>query len=305
MVGRRPPKMYNLTLGLLYRNQAHALAEWIQFHRNVGVDRIVLYDHLSEDNSTLVARVFARKLGFHDVITLDTKDWHPNPTNSKNRDRVQADMYTHCVTHYGADTRFMGIWDMDEFVYPINNTTLYGLLNEQARAQQAKFLVPSGGYYFELFRFSTGGSLIVHQYSLNRDGPGSEARLCNPCGPQLFTNRILRGPSGSFRSPHESALHATLLKDPEKCPNTPGWNVCYEGMGKSAVLPHAVVSWGHGGNMHMVEVAGPPRYSMDPLLQGRGNHHYLRSMEGWASLLCLYLSFRTYLAINVLSKKKA
>ena len=43
------PEVY-LAIGMIYRNEAPYLAEWLEFHRLVGVERFYLYDNESEDD---------------------------------------------------------------------------------------------------------------------------------------------------------------------------------------------------------------------------------------------------------------
>ena len=41
---------YDITVGAIFQNEAPYLKEWIDYHKSVGVDHFVLYNHFSKDN---------------------------------------------------------------------------------------------------------------------------------------------------------------------------------------------------------------------------------------------------------------
>jgi hypothetical protein len=98
----RQPDTY-LAVCALYRNEAPYLAEWIEFHRAVGVERFFLYDNRSSDDHM-------RALAPHvEDGTVVLHEWPHLP--------VQMDVYNHCLTEHGADARWVAFIDLDEFLF--------------------------------------------------------------------------------------------------------------------------------------------------------------------------------------------
>jgi hypothetical protein len=106
--GRRPrarlPDHY-LTACAIYRDEAPYLAEWLEFHRLVGFERFYLYDNRSVDNHREVLAPYLDE----GLVTLH--DW-PRPHLGG-----QAEAYDHCLRTYGAEARWIGFFDIDEFVF--------------------------------------------------------------------------------------------------------------------------------------------------------------------------------------------
>jgi hypothetical protein len=53
-------KLAYLSICAIFKDEAPYLAEWIEFHRHVGVERFLLYDNLSTDNGREVLEPWAR-----------------------------------------------------------------------------------------------------------------------------------------------------------------------------------------------------------------------------------------------------
>jgi glycosyl transferase family 92 len=104
--GRRPrataPEHY-LAACAIYRDEAEYLAEWIEFHRLVGFERFYLYDNLSADHHLDVLDPYIKD----GIVVLH--DWPHYPG--------QFAAYDHCVASYGDDCRWIGFFDIDEFVF--------------------------------------------------------------------------------------------------------------------------------------------------------------------------------------------
>jgi Glycosyltransferase family 92 len=104
--GRRPrsrtPDHY-LTACAIYRDEADYLAEWIEFHRLVGFERFYLYDNFSSDHHLDVLEPFIQD----GLVVLH--DWPQYPG--------QFTAYDHCVANHGEESRWIGFFDIDEFVF--------------------------------------------------------------------------------------------------------------------------------------------------------------------------------------------
>jgi len=109
-----------LSICSVYRDEAPYLAEWIEFHRLVGVDRFFLYNNLSQDSHLDVLAPYLEE----DVVVLH--DW-PEPLLPDG----QRNAYNHCVEHHGAETRWLAIIDTgDNFVFSPTGRPLSRVLPE-------------------------------------------------------------------------------------------------------------------------------------------------------------------------------
>lgn len=95
---------HGLAAFLRFKNEASYLAEWIQFHRQVGFDHFYLYNNGSTDQFEEVLEPYVRE----GIVTLH--DWPTSPASPA------ADL--HCVRHYRRDARWIAFIDADEFLFP-------------------------------------------------------------------------------------------------------------------------------------------------------------------------------------------
>jgi hypothetical protein len=100
--GGPPPGKY-LAICAIYRDEAPYLAEWVEFHKAVGVERFFLYDNRSSDAHM---QVLAPYIGEGTVVV---HEWPPHPG--------QIAAYDHCLAEHGTDARWIAFIDVDEFLF--------------------------------------------------------------------------------------------------------------------------------------------------------------------------------------------
>lgn len=103
-----------IALAAIVKNEAHYLAEWIEFHLLLGVRHVFLYDNGSTDNSPEVLAPYIRD----QLVTIIP--W-VNFSGSLN---PQALAYNHALTNFGPDFAWMAFIDVDEFLYPTKAESL-------------------------------------------------------------------------------------------------------------------------------------------------------------------------------------
>jgi Glycosyltransferase family 92 len=99
---KRPPDHY-LTACAIYRDEAPYLAEWLEFHRLVGFERFYLYDNMSSDDHREVLAPYLED----GLVVLH--EWPHFPG--------QFAAYDHCLATHGEESRWIGFFDIDEFVF--------------------------------------------------------------------------------------------------------------------------------------------------------------------------------------------
>lgn len=109
-VAQGEPRHY-LSFCIVFKDEAAYLNEWLAFHRLVGVEHFYFYDNESGDKSGAVLRPHV------DAGTATLIEW-PTRTAPGGQVSTQCAAYEHCLRTFGNDSRWMGFFDVDEFVYP-------------------------------------------------------------------------------------------------------------------------------------------------------------------------------------------
>ncbi len=102
----------------IFREEAPFLADWIAFHRHVGVSKFFLYNNFSTDNFREVVAPFVKD------GSVIVHDW---PVQVG-----QLPAYRHCLKHHWQHARWIAFIDIDEFLFPANGGSLAEYLNTQA-----------------------------------------------------------------------------------------------------------------------------------------------------------------------------
>ena len=92
-----------LAICAIYRDEARYLAEWIELHRLVGVERFFLYDNFSVDNHQEVLAPYVEQ----NIVTLH--EWH--------FEKGQLSSYDDCLSRHRDDARWISFLDLDEFLF--------------------------------------------------------------------------------------------------------------------------------------------------------------------------------------------
>lgn len=105
-----------LSIVAIAKNEAPYMAEWIEFHKLVGVDQIYLYDNDSDDNLMEVLKPYIEN---GDVTYI------PFPGSAK-----QIPAYEDAVKRFKDETKWMAIVDLDEFIVPLEKDSIPEFLKD-------------------------------------------------------------------------------------------------------------------------------------------------------------------------------
>jgi hypothetical protein len=106
----------------IYRDAASYLAEWIEFHRLVGVERFFLYDNGSSDDHRAVLAPYA------DEGIVVVHDWPMPFAGRPGRGRALSRAFDHCLAVHREDSRWIAFLDLDEFLFSPTGTRVSELL---------------------------------------------------------------------------------------------------------------------------------------------------------------------------------
>ncbi|MDR3126031.1 MAG: glycosyltransferase family 92 protein [Rickettsiales bacterium] len=100
----------------IVKNEAAYIAEWIEYHLLVGVEKFYIYDNESTDDTKTVLAPYVR-----DGIA-DHKSW---PGTGQ-----QSAAYNDALAKHRATDRWIAFIDLDEFLVPISKPTIPEILRE-------------------------------------------------------------------------------------------------------------------------------------------------------------------------------
>lgn len=124
---RLPPRpearpVHDLGMATVVKDEGRYLDEWIRFHSALGVERFFIYDNGSTDDTPRVLRPHI-EAGRVSLIPWRHFDVFANTQN-------QA--YAHAVANLGPSCRWIGFFDVDEFVFPLGGESLPEFLAPRA-----------------------------------------------------------------------------------------------------------------------------------------------------------------------------
>ena len=108
-----------LSVCAIYRDEADYLAEWVEFHRQVGVERFFLYNNFSKDHHREVLAPYVEE----GVVTI--RDW---PVLDGRVGQIAA--YNDCLRWHRYDSRWIAFIDLDEFLFSPADEPLTSVLAE-------------------------------------------------------------------------------------------------------------------------------------------------------------------------------
>lgn len=117
-------QQYELSVCAIFKNEAKWLAEWIDFHRIVGVEHFWLYNNDSTDDYERVLKPYIKK----GIVEL--YQW-PNLTPHIHFPfGCQASAYQDALKKARDKTKWLAVIDVDEFLVPQKKTTISKILKK-------------------------------------------------------------------------------------------------------------------------------------------------------------------------------
>jgi hypothetical protein len=153
------PELY-LSACMMYRNEARYLAEWIEFHLLMGVERFYLYDNGSDDEHREVLEPYVRE-GIAVVY-----DWPGRARTAPEVNALQIGSYDHCISTHRDETRWIAMMDADLFLFSPTGRSLPDVLGDYERWP---------GVVVNTVPFGTSGhvahpeGLVIENYTIRLD----------------------------------------------------------------------------------------------------------------------------------------
>lgn len=104
-------KKYDVAAISIFKNEAQYLKEWIEYNHLIGIDHFFLYNNNSEDDYMSVLAPYIDS----GLVTL--MQWEKN--------QAQMECYNDGITRFRNESRWLCFIDIDEFIVPIKNNSIY------------------------------------------------------------------------------------------------------------------------------------------------------------------------------------
>jgi Glycosyltransferase family 92 len=147
----------------IYRDHAHELQEWIEFHRLVGVERFFLYDNGSQDNHREVLAPYVE----HGIAELRHWPQHPG----------LREAFDHCVKTHAEEARWIAFLDIDDFLFSLTGRPVSYVLRDYESYP---------GVGVNRLAFGTSGhrtrpeGLVIENFTRRSDRPDGVKSIVNP-----------------------------------------------------------------------------------------------------------------------------
>lgn len=162
----RPP-VY-LSICAIYRDEAPYLAEWVEFHKLVGFERIYLFNNLSSDDHREVLAPYVEE------GTVVVEDWPGDRPDFP----AQAKCNFHCVETHRHETRWLAFIDLDEFLFSPTGRPVPEMLGE---FESAAALWVSRPHFGTSGHRTKPAGLVIENYVRRADHPQmSMKRIVDP-----------------------------------------------------------------------------------------------------------------------------
>jgi hypothetical protein len=121
-----------LTIAAIVKNEAQYIAEWIEYHLLVGVEKFYIYDNDSTDNLKEILKPYIED-GIVEYIYFPSAGIAKNTYVNKSEEekqriwwckKVQLKMCEDAVLRYKNESYWMAFIDIDEFIVPLSTDTI-------------------------------------------------------------------------------------------------------------------------------------------------------------------------------------
>lgn len=155
-----PEPLYYLAVCAIAKDEGAYFKEWIEWHRQMGVEKFYIYDNESTDTTRQVLEPYIES----GIVEYKYFPGH----------RMQLAAYDDCLANHRFDVRWLAFIDIDEFIVPVRDASVPDFLRrlEDYPAVEINWLVyGSGGAekksdepVMERFKHHSKGSHILNRH---------------------------------------------------------------------------------------------------------------------------------------------
>lgn len=112
-----------LAIAALFRDEAPYLKEWIEFHREMGVQRFYLFNNLSTDHFLEVLQPYIN------MNLVELTSWPIEHRHEIDWNGIQMLAYERALHFASGRVKWLALIDTDEFLYPVKDDNLIDFLS--------------------------------------------------------------------------------------------------------------------------------------------------------------------------------
>jgi hypothetical protein len=284
-------KSWNLTLCAMIRDEMPYIIEWIEHYRFQGVDRFLLYDDGSIDDTILLPHLYKSK-GFDGLVELYPANpyrWN-NQTAHVSGHHNQKQMYAldHCNRRSANRSKWVIVVDVDEFVYAPSHGSILKYIESKKNETEISPLRPIdktiSQFSVQAVRYGSSGIQKSFRGNIHNDPYTGNVKLVSTR--QLYITRY--GFPMIIQANPSRAPHKELDEDYDKvynhtCRYHSDPNACQHAIGKSIWKPErcevAGIHWCEKGLQGKIYKASTKELRL--------NHYAFKSREHVEGLIDL------------------
>lgn len=157
---------HELSITAIMKNEGPYLKEWLDYHILAGVEKFYLYDNASTDDTAKILAPYIKR-------GIVKYTYFPGRA-------MQNRAYLDALDRFAYDTRWMAIIDLDEFIVPVQHSSIVDFLHTLPRNFGA--LVMSWVIYGSSGHKTKPDGLVIenYKYHANRTRPSGCKSIVNP-----------------------------------------------------------------------------------------------------------------------------
>ena len=164
---RRGDFKYQVSICLIFKDEAPYLKEWIEYHRLIGVDHFYLYNNNSDDNFREILEPYIA----NNIVTLvDFPQQY-----------AQLAAYNDCYRKAKNESEWIGCIDTDEYINLIDSNSIKDFLHKYSSYPAV---------YFNWRMFGTSGHLEENHSELTIERYTQAWKELSPQGKTFINNRF-------------------------------------------------------------------------------------------------------------------
>ena len=127
----------NSSICLLAKDENCYINEWLEWHLNLGFERVFIYDN--ESTIPIIESINKDYINYCDIINWTSNDY---------KKHMQVEAYADCLKKHKYDTKWLAFIDADEFIRLITATNINDFLKDYEKYM---------GIYVEWLTYNANG----------------------------------------------------------------------------------------------------------------------------------------------------
>ena len=121
---------YTLSIAAMVKNEEAYIKEWLEYHLLLGVDKFIIYDNNSTDNTKNILQSYIDNGVVDYIFYPKTQADFEKKWKKTEYWAFQAYAYNDVIKKYRNKSKWIGFIDIDEFIVPVKENNIINVINE-------------------------------------------------------------------------------------------------------------------------------------------------------------------------------